>query len=90
MSALGHKLPRPSLPPKADIHRTGQLVAFLHCRRPALVDVGGKIDKVNAALRFLARLDSHDRESDIAAERPRPSFSERPTVAGSTADCVQF
>jgi hypothetical protein len=75
MSALGQKQPRRSfvgvsaLPPKADIPCTGQLVAFLHCRCPALIDVGSKIDKLHAALGLLTRLDPHDGQRDIAAER---------------------
>jgi hypothetical protein len=41
--------------------RTGQLQAFLECRRAALVDIGGEVDQMNTALSFLTRLDSHNR-----------------------------
>jgi hypothetical protein len=34
---------------------------------PSLVDIGGKIDKVHAALRLLAGLDPYDRQGDVAA-----------------------
>jgi hypothetical protein len=44
-------------------------MAFFHGRCSALVDVGGKIDKMDAALGLLARLNPHDGQSDIAAER---------------------
>lgn len=54
--------------PLSYLHRTGQLAALLHRRRPARVDIGSKIDKMDAALGLLARLDPHDRQSNIAAE----------------------
>jgi hypothetical protein len=51
------------------IYRTGQLTALLYCCSPAFVDVGGKIGEMDAALGLLARLNPHDRQSDVAAER---------------------
>jgi hypothetical protein len=36
--------------PPSYLDRTGQLAAFLYRRRPALVDIAGKIDEVDAAL----------------------------------------
>lgn len=61
--------------------RSEKLTAFLHRRRPALIEVGGQIDKVHTALRLLAGLDPHDGQGNVAAERlgasPRTSPSYR-------------
>ena len=35
------------------LDRTGKLKALFDCGRPALVDIGGEIDQMNAALGFL-------------------------------------
>jgi hypothetical protein len=48
--------------------RSAKLAAFLDRRRSALVDIGGKIDKVDTALGLSARLNTHHRLGDIAEE----------------------
>lgn len=48
------------LVPRLYLSRTGQLLAFLHRRHAALVDIGGKIDQVNASLCLLTGFNSHD------------------------------
>ena len=49
--------------------RPGKLTAFLQCCRATFVDIGGKIDQVHAALGLLTRLNPHDRQGNIAAQR---------------------
>jgi hypothetical protein len=44
-------------------------MAFFHGRRSALVDVGSEIDKMDAALRLLTRLDPYNRKRDVAPKR---------------------
>jgi len=50
-------------------------MAFFHGRRSALVDISGQIDKMYAALCLLARLDPHDGQGNVAAERLAQQFS---------------
>lgn len=49
--------------------RSAKLATFFDCRRSALVDIGGKVDEVYAALSLQACLDPLDRQGDIASER---------------------
>jgi hypothetical protein len=55
--------------PRSYSRRSAKLAAFFDRRRPALVDIGGQIDKMHAAVGLLARFDPHDRQGDIATER---------------------
>src|SRR5262249_52323792 len=54
-----------------------QLPALLDRRRPPLVDVGGQIDQMHAALRLLTRFNANGREGDVAAQRLAQQFLDR-------------
>ncbi len=49
--------------------RITELLALLHGRRPALVDIISEIREVHPALRLLTGLDAHDWQRNVAAER---------------------
>ena len=45
---------------------SAKLTAFFDGRCTAFIDVGGKVDKMYTALRFLARFDAYDGQGNLA------------------------
>ena len=71
------------------LQRTCQLMAFFYRGRPTLVDVRGKINKMDATLCFLTCLYPHDRQCDIAAERLAQEFFHREMAKEILAHSVE-
>jgi hypothetical protein len=76
--------------PRSYLRGSCKLAAFFHRRRPPLIDIGGKIDKMHAAVGLLARFDPHDRQDDIATERLAQKLRHRQMAEEVAADLVQW
>jgi hypothetical protein len=66
-----------------------QLPALLDRCCPSLVDVGGQIHQVNAALRLLTRFNANDRQRDVAAQRLAQQLLDREMGKEVATDLVK-